>query len=103
MTSTVSQRGPSQPTAQGHYRVMAGSIRREPAREQRRRPGPRATAPSLTGGHTAEMGRWACLQHARPARAFTNRVTSAPVTVPAGEDVLIFSHHVILQYFPGAA
>lgn len=32
-----------------------------------------------------------------------NRITSALVTVPAIDDVLIFSHHVILQYFPGSA
>lgn len=42
-------------------------------------------------------------EHVQWVWAFTYRVTSALLTVPARDDVLIFSHHVILQYFPGSA
>lgn len=61
-------------------------------------------APSPTTGHKA----WPWDGQAGPSASSRrersqNRVTSALVTVPAGDDVLIFSHHVILQYFPGSA
>ena len=84
------------------HSVLTSSALGEHARGQCRQPGPKPQCPRPPRPAVTERGEWPdSAGHVQPVWAFTNRVTSALVTVPAGEDVLIFSHHVILQCFPG--
>lgn len=72
--------------------------------------GPAQRAPGPGGSPSPARGHKACPCDGQEGPSTSsqcehsqNRVPSALVTVPAGDDVLIFSHHVILQYFPGSA